>query len=88
MNLEQKCTVIGPEAYRLCTFLKSLLTIVGSGPTETKQDSVGFLGMETFPPVANQRREEMQRFGRSSQQTTMQTWGLFWFHLKGYTQYL
>ena len=62
--------------------------MLGAGPTETEQDSVEFLGTETFQSVANQGREGMQRFGRNSQETTMQTWGLFWFHLKGYTQYL
>ena len=49
--------------------------MLGAGPAEMEQDSVGLLGTETFQPVANQGREGMQRFGRSSQETTMQTWG-------------
>ena len=75
MNLEQKCTVIGLEAYRLCTFLKPSLAMPGAGPTETEQDPVGLLGMEAFQTVANQGREGMQRRRRSSQKTTVQAWG-------------
>ena len=85
MNLEQKFTFIGPEAYRLCNFLKFSLTMLGAGPTETEQDSVGLLGTETFQPVANQGREGCRDLGEAAKRQQCRLGAVFWFHLKGYT---
>ena len=42
---------------------------------ETDQDPEGLLGMEAFQMVASQRKEGMQRRGRSSLETIVQPWG-------------